>query len=78
MYLSSAIAHRLRMEAVQQRTSKVSHVLQTKLPNTWLMTLSGSTHTHTHTVMSEAARDTMKKLGVICVFPLPSWSWNVD
>ena len=35
-YLSSAIAHRLRMEAVQQRTSKVSHVLQTKLPNTHL------------------------------------------
>ena len=42
------------------------------LPSTWLMTLSGSTHTHT--VMSEAASDTMKKLGVICGFPLPSWN----
>ena len=30
------MAQRLRMEAVQQRTSKVSQVLQTKLPNTHL------------------------------------------
>ena len=35
----------------------------TDLPRTWLMTLRG--RTQTHTAMSDAAKDTMKKLGVI-------------
>ena len=37
--------------------------LITRLPRTWLMTLSG--RTQTHTAMSDAAKDTMKKFGVI-------------
>ncbi len=34
IYLSTAMAQRLRMEAVQQRTSAVSHILQMVLPKT--------------------------------------------
>ena len=35
-YLSRAMAHRLRMDAVQQRTSAVSHILQRAEPNSHL------------------------------------------
>ena len=62
-YLSNAIAQRFKMEAVQQRTSLVSHILQTMLPKchfptTCNMTFNGKTTIDT--VRSETARLTMK------------------
>ena len=62
-YLSNAIAQRFKMDAVQQRTSLVSHILQTMLPKyhfptTCEMTFKG--RTVIVTVRSETARLTMK------------------
>ena len=67
-HLSNAIAQRLRIDAVQQRTSLVSHILQTLLPNCHLPTTCRMTfkgRTTIDTVRSAMARLTMKKLGVI-------------
>ena len=68
LYLSNAIAQRCKIEDVQQRTSEVSHILQMTLPKiqrptTVWITLTGSTTNET--VKSAAARETMKKLGVM-------------
>ena len=67
-YLSNAIAQRLRIEAVQQSTSLVSHIKQTLLPKCHFPTMCKITfngRTTIDTVRSETARLTIKKLGVI-------------
>src|SRR5438132_5620160 len=58
------MAHRLRIDAVQQSTSQVSHTLQTNKPNTQRPTsqytmFSGITRTAT--VRSATANETIKK-----------------
>ena len=62
-YLSNAIAQRFKMDAVQQRTSLVSHILQTMLPKCHFPTTCEMTFKGRTTIVntrSETARLTMK------------------
>ena len=68
-YIQSQLEERFRIKLIDRssiaRSSFNRLAALTHRPSTWLMTLSG--RTQTHTVMSDAASDTMKKFGVIWV-----------